>query len=382
MSGLYIISGVFTLVAAAYLGLMVVMVYGIRKFTEEMIPGPFPVTKVSVIVPARNEELNLLSCLEDLTNQDYPPGLLEVLLMDDGSTDRTVQIANQFKTDHPGFNLAVYTGPGIASLRPHKKETIMRAVSLATGELILTTDADTRSGRSWILSVAACYEKSRPKMILGPVAFHGENTLFERIQSVEFMALMTATAGLCRAGLPVMCNGANLAYEKEAFTEAGGFDDNEGFPSGDDMFLMSRFRKRYGAGSIVFLWNPNAVVTTGALSRFGDFWQQRIRWVSKNKGYRDVPILSVAIITYLVNVVLFAGLIAGIFNVHLLILTLILLLLKMMVEFPGLYRMSGLLKKRKLLWLFPVVQLLNIVYVSVIGLLGNFLSYKWKGRTN
>src|ERR1035437_2206781 len=186
MFDLNFISAVFILVAAAYLVLMIMMVSGIRKYKDEIIPGSSPVTKVSIIVPARNEELNLMNCLEDLAGQDYPPGLLEVLLMDDGSTDRTVQIAEKFKTDHPGFNLAVMTEAGGTSFRPHKKEVIKRAVSFATGELILTTDADTRSGKSWISSVAACYEKSRPKMILGPVAFHGEHTFFTRIQSVEF----------------------------------------------------------------------------------------------------------------------------------------------------------------------------------------------------
>jgi hypothetical protein len=145
---------------------------------------------------------------------------------------------------------------------------------------------------------------------------------------------------------------------------------------------MSRFRKRYGSGSILFLWDEEAVVRTDPAWNFHDFWQQRLRWVSKNRGYRDVPILFTAAITYLFNVALLAGLVAGIFFIPLLHLTLVLILLKTLVEFPALYRMAGLLQKRRLLWLFPVVQLLNIVYVSVIGLLGNFLPYIWKGRRN
>ena len=382
MHALTLISGIFITIAIVYLAIMLLMSIGIWQSRETVLKENSPITKVSVIVPARNEETNILNCLHDLEIQDYPFNLFEVVLVNDCSTDRTVQIAEKFKKDHPVFFLTVISKKTETAFPSYKKEAIKCAIANASGELILTTDADVRLGKSWVSSIVACYEKHRPKMILGPVTFHSENTFFMRVQSVEFLALMTATAGLCNAGMPVMCNGANLAYEKNAFYDVGGFKDNLGFPSGDDMFLMIKLRKRYGAGSIRFLWNENSIVRTNAVKSFRDFWHQRLRWVSKNKGYRDVPILFVAISTWLFNFILLAGLIGGIFSKPVFCLTLFLLVLKMLVEFPALYRMAGLLQKRKLLWLFPVVQLLNIVYVSVIGLVGNFLPYKWKGRRN
>ena len=375
-----IILGVFITIAAVYSVIMLVMTIGIFRSRKNITPADLPATKVTVIIPARNEELNIFNTLQDLALQDYPSGLYEVILVDDGSTDGTQEIAERFRQGCPGFHLTILsTGKGNQG-RTFKKEAIRMAILKAAGELILTTDADVRTGKSWISSVVATYERSRPKMILGPVAFHNEHNFFTRIQSLEFMALMTATAGLCRVGMPVMCNGANLAYEKKAFTESGGFDDNLGFPSGDDMFLMSKFRKRYGAGAVRFLWDEKSVVRTDAVPTFDGFWQQRVRWVSKNKGYRDFTILFVAIVTYLFNFILLAGLVAGIFSKAVLFLTIILFALKMVIEFPALWKMAGLPGKRKLLWLVPVVQLLNVIYVSVVGLVGNFLSYEWKGR--
>ncbi len=58
-------------------------------------------------------------------------------------------------------------------------------------------------------------------MIFGPVAYFPEKGLLNRFQSLEFSGLMASGAGAAMAGRPFMCNGANLAYRKEAFLKVG-----------------------------------------------------------------------------------------------------------------------------------------------------------------
>jgi uncharacterized membrane-anchored protein YitT (DUF2179 family) len=90
--------------------------------------------------------------------------------------------------------------------------------------------------------------------------------------------------------------------------------------------------------------------------------------------------MIVAIVTYLFNFLLLATLIAGIFNLRLFFFSIFLLGIKMILELPAIWKIMALSGKKKLWYLYPVTQVLNLIYVSTIGILGNVLSYEWKGR--
>lgn len=380
MPGLLLLFSAAAAIAALYLSLVAMMWNGMFRKEKQLLKKSVGLPRVSVIIPVRDEASSIGSCLQDLARQDYPVDQFEVIVVDDQSSDTTPDIAKAFGKDHPGLNMRIVQVSGIESSAGGKKEAIRLAVGMAQGTLMLTTDADTHRQPGWISAMANCYQTNHPKMILGPVTFLPEETFFQKMQTVEFVSLMAATAGLCSAGMPVMCNGANLAYEKQAFLEAGGLEGELGIPSGDDVFLLSHIRRRFGADSIRFLWDERGIVRTEAKRKFSDFWQQRIRWVSKSRGYRDWKILFTAVSTYLFNLMLFAGLVGGIFSRSLLWLALGLILIKSMAEWYPVYRMAIFLKKTNLMVWFLPLQLLNILYVTAVGLLGNLLPYQWKGR--
>ena len=81
------------------------------------------------------------------------------------------------------------------------------------------------------------------KMLLAPVVFSRTKSVFGQLQELEFMSLIAASAGAASVGLPIMCNGANLAYRKNAFEEINGYGADQKFASGDDMFLLMKIRK-------------------------------------------------------------------------------------------------------------------------------------------
>lgn len=380
VSALHLLTGIFLAIGGIYSGIMALIVTGllrIKKPSQEKTPVS---TKVSLIIPARNEEMTIKNCLHDILVQDFPADLLEVIVVDDHSTDHTPEVVRNFASEHPAFSLhllQLYLLPGAGI---SKKAGIETAVNQAAGDLIITTDADTRRDKGWIRSMVACYEKDRPLIILGPVAFKGEDTFFTRLQALEFTGLMGVTAGACMSGFPVMCNGANLAYEKKIFTKVGGYTDNNKIVSGDDIFLMIRIRKSEGNRTIQFLFSKDSIVYTDPCRTFPDFVSQRIRWVSKNKSYRDPLISFVAAITWLFSFILVAGLIAGIFSRLLLVASLILIVVKLLAEFIPVTIMAGFFNKRKLLVIFPVAGILNIFYTFIIGIAGIFFPFVWKGR--
>jgi len=370
----------FLSIAGAYYLLIMLVFFGLLKNRNSEIQEETYHTKVTVIIPAKNEETNILHLLNDLLQQTFPFRLLEVILVDDGSTDKTNIMANNFAADNPGFPFLILKIESDNNFSGSKKRAIKSALLQSSGELILATDADTRIGKNWITSMVSYYEKFHPIMILGPVVYSQENSFFARIQSCEFMGLMAVTEGSCALHRPLMCNGANIAYSRKAFDMVGGFDDNFRIPSGDDMFLMMKIRKRFGWKAVRFNRSEEAIVVTSPNATMHEFIQQRLRWVSKNKGYKDFFVLFVATLTYLFNVSLLLGLIVGFFIPSVWVLTLILLGGKIVVEFPVLWNYAIFLGRTKDLIVVPVVQFLNIFYVSIIGLLGNFLTYEWKGK--
>ena len=366
--------------AGAYYLLIMLVFSGLRKTRNSGIQDESYHTKITVIIPAKNEATNILHLLNDLLHQKFPLELLEVILIDDGSTDKTNSIANNFAADNPGFPLSVLKIEPGDKFSGSKKQAIKSAMASSSGELILATDADTCIGENWISSMVSYYEKFHPEMILGPVAYAEEKSFFSRIQSCEFMGLMAVTEGSCALHRPLMCNGANIAYSRKAFDQVGGFDDNFNIPSGDDMFLMMKIRKRFGSKAVQFNRSEEAIILTSPNATMHEFIQQRLRWVSKNKGYKDFFVLLVAGLTYLFNFSLLIGLVVGFFIPSIWILTLILFAGKIIVEFPVLENYAVFLGRRKDLVLVPIVQFLNIFYVSIIGLLGNLLTYEWKGK--
>ena len=337
-------------------------------------------TSVSVIIPARNEAHNIPRLLEDIGRQDFPLHRLEVIVSDDQSEDGTPETARRFGEMHPGFPLQVVTAGLKGADGRGKKRAIERAVAASTGGILLFTDADTFRGDRWISSMVEGFEKKGVVMVLGPVSFTREKNLIQKIQSLEFMGLMGVTAGSAAGGYPVMCNGANLAYRREAFGRTRGFESNIQFPSGDDQFMLSRIRRIYGKGSIVFNPDPAATVGTVPEKTLAGFVNQRMRWVSKSRGYRDPVVIVAGAVTYLAHFLLLAGLLWGFFSPAILAYTVPLWLLKILLDYPAVAIMMRFLGKRKLSRYYFIAQVFQLVYVPVVGVLGLFLPYKWKGR--
>lgn len=335
---------------------------------------------VSLILPVRNEAGGIRRCLTGFCQQDYPVELLEIFVTDDFSEDYTVEISRNFQRDNPGINITVISGRELTGALPGKKSAIDRAVKRASGELILCTDADTFCTTHWVTAMARGFSGGRYAMILGPVTFINDKTIFQKIQSLEFMGLMGTTAGAVGAGYPVMCNGANIAYSRTAYLETGGFSNNLGYASGDDHFLMAAIIRKYGKRSVKFLLKEEAVVSTEPERSLVGFFNQRLRWVSKSRGYHEPAVIALALITYAVHFFLLLGIVTGIFFPALLALSLSLWLIKILIDYPLVWRMTRFFGRKDLLGYYFIAQFFQLFYVVGVGLLGNILDFRWKGR--
>ncbi|MEP7238623.1 MAG: glycosyltransferase [Ferruginibacter sp.] len=346
-----------------------------------------PQTRISIIIPARNEEENIADCLDSICNQSYPKDLFEVLVVDDHSTDNTAAIIKQYESK----NVKLISLKDFVSdeLNSYKKKAIEVAIAQSTGELIVTTDADCFAKENWLQTMAAFYEEYDPAFIAAPVVIDCSNKFIEFFQGLDFMTLQGITGASVHKKIHSMCNGANMAYTKKAFEEVSGFTGIDNIASGDDMLLMHKIYKRY-ADKVMFLKSKEAIVYTAPVNSIPEFFNQRIRWASKADKYDDRRIFAVLLLVYIVNVLLLALPVLAIFdNVRYTILNvqcsmigvwLCLLLLKTITELIFLYPVAKFFGKGAMLWMFPLMQPFHIAYTVVAGWLGKFGSYKWKGR--
>jgi cellulose synthase/poly-beta-1,6-N-acetylglucosamine synthase-like glycosyltransferase len=241
------------------------------------------------------------------------------------------------------------------------------------------TDGDCRVGSEWLKSIAAEVTGNPAQMISGPVTFYREDSFFQKMQTVEFASLIGSGAATLQLGLPTMCNAANLAFSKSAFQDVNGYAGTAHTATGDDLFLMHKIHTRF-PGCVRFLKKRESIVYTRAKADWPSFYQQRKRWASKWNLYQDRRVTRLAILVFLSNVALLAG-ITGYF---LDALTWQALLVGMVLRFASEFLFLGsvllFLKKPAMLrWIFPV-QMVYFLYVTFFAIIAQKRGYVWKGR--
>ena len=318
---------------------------------------------ITVVIPVRNEEENILDLLQDLNRQHYRN--FDVIVVDDHSEDDT-RSRIQGMSD-PRVTLITNQGVG-------KKSAITTGVAVATGEIIATTDGDCRVHEDWVTSVNDCFNLSQTDMAIGSVVVDETNNLFSKMQQLEFASLVGTAVSTLEIRFPMMCNGANLAYRKIAFGRAGGYNDNLHIPSGDDEFLM---RKIFAANPRGIVYNPGPAVRTKAQPTLSAFFQQRLRWAGKWRFNSSVGTRLVAVFILVIQAMFIYGF-YRMMRGDLVFVSLI--LLKLLVEYVALKRFAKFLNIRFHDLSFLLLQLCYPFYVTFVGIVSLFKPYSWKGR--
>lgn len=365
------------LLTALYLVVLVYLIKGwaaLRKPKIKTDPGALS-TKVTLLIAARNEEENIRLTIEDILAQDFPKHLLEVIIVDDHSTDSTADIIRSYATH--GITLLQLNEA--QKLNSYKKKAIAEAIKLSTGDLMVATDADCRMGPQWLSTVVSYYETEHPVMISSPVAYFQEKSFFERLQTLEFSYLIGIGASFIGNGRASTCNGANFAYRKDVFYEVGGFAGIDDLASGDDELLLQKVAERY-PGRIGFLKSRDAIVYTHAKPTLAEFMQQRRRWASKSTKYKDKSVVALAVCIWLFNLSLLVNAALSFYKLVFFEVFALQLLLKYIFEAAFLLPIMSFFKRSGLIVLLIILSPIHVLYFVYVGLIGNTSKYQWKGR--
>jgi cellulose synthase/poly-beta-1,6-N-acetylglucosamine synthase-like glycosyltransferase len=331
---------------------------------------------ISVVVAARNEEKDIEKCLLSLLKQTYPTNRYEIIIVDDGSTDKTASIVKSFSERFANIHLLSLMFDSEQKIG-RKPIALAKGIAQANGEIILTTDADCIVPPQWIEIMVNHFEEG-VVFVAGPVAERNSSTFFAKMEQLEFLGLITTAAGLIGSGRPIICNGANLAYRKDAFIAIDGFNTESS--SNDDESLMNKMVHRK-IGKVVFAPEADAVVTTSSSNTITTFFRQRIRWANKRGHYEDKSILFTLVGLYIFFASMLLTMILLFREPQLIQLFTVAFGGKLLVDYFTLRSGARLFRQRIPIFHFLIAEFLQVPYIVIAAAIGQIASMQWKGRT-
>ena len=251
--------------------LFIMLYWAFRERRREKKLGIFPVLdsypKVSIIVPAYNEEVNIVSSLNNLLKQTYPN--FDVIMVDDGSKDSTYEKAREAFSDNPKLK--------IFSKRNGGKATALNyGISETDAEYVVCIDADTKLEQDAVKYLIARFLNSAPEDKIAAVAGNVKvgNTVnwLTRWQSIEYTTSQNFDRlAYANINAITVIPGAIGAFRKSVVEKVGGYSSDT--LAEDCDITVKILRKGYTVAN-----ENRAVAVTEAPESVKQFLKQRFRW--------------------------------------------------------------------------------------------------------
>jgi cellulose synthase/poly-beta-1,6-N-acetylglucosamine synthase-like glycosyltransferase len=327
--------------------------------------------KVTVIIAARNEEKIISNCISSLKNLAYDKNLLQIILVNDKSTDSTKSIMLR-ETESLNFFKVIDSDDTSNKNLKGKVNALDSAIKISTGDIILMSDADCIIPPGWVSETVKYYQDD-VAMVCGFTKINYNNSFFAKLQALDWIYLQSLASCSSGIGKILSCIGNNLSFTKNVYNEIGGYEKID-FSVTEDLALMRRIDsdKKY---KVIYPVNPDCAVVTEECKTVKELYNQKKRWFKGGLGINYLGwILGFEL--YIENLILIFGIFffKPDFYTYLVVVKII---SELLIIIPAYYK----LKFKKLLYIFPVFQLYFAVYGLILPFT-LFLSKKieWKGR--
>jgi len=241
------------------------LVFYVLSFIEgnkrkRLFYSDFELPKVSVIIPAYNEEETIERTLLSITKSDYPD--FEVLVIDDGSKDRTLEIAKKFEGKYIRVFHKENGGKGTA---------LNFGIKHAQGKIIFSMDADTTVAPQSMKNMVRYFKEQEVMSVTPAMVIDNPRSVLQRVQSIEYLAGLFLRKSFASLKSIYISPGAFSAYRKSFFDKYGSYDEKN---ITEDLEMALRIQ------SLNYVTEncPDAPAYTIAPSRFKELLIQRRRW--------------------------------------------------------------------------------------------------------
>jgi biofilm PGA synthesis N-glycosyltransferase PgaC len=236
-----------------------------RNRWEKCEPAPALIhcPRVSVLIPAHNEERVICAALAAATAIDYPD--YEVVVVDDGSTDATRQVVEPFVARGEVRLIAKRQNEG-------KAMALNDALPCLNGEIVLIMDADAEPVPDILHHMLPHFEHARVAAVTGNPRVKNVDTFLARLQLIEFSSIVSLLRRSQRIwGRIMTVSGVVAAFRKSALIDAGGFSPE--MPT-EDIELTWKLQRRFWD----VRYEPRALVWMTVPSTMSGLIHQRRRW--------------------------------------------------------------------------------------------------------
>ncbi len=233
-------------------------------------PGYEP--SVSVIVAARNEELFIEACIHSLIRLEYPKEKLEIIIVNDRSTDNTGTLIKPF-TEQYAFIKMITTHPESGNLKG-KTSAVAQGISVSNGEIIMFTDADCTVSPRWVRETVQYFDEKTG--VVGGFTLLPYQKIFQGIQSLDWIFLFGLSSATAGWKIPLTVIGNNLSVRKSAYDATGGYEKIP-FSVTEDYSLVQAILNHTRL-EVKFPVNRNALVKSNACKTLKQLYRQKQRW--------------------------------------------------------------------------------------------------------
>lgn len=326
---------------------------------------------ISVIICARNEAVNLHANLKSILTQKHSD--FEVILVNDASTDESLKVLHSFKAQFQ--NLKIIDIAVTSNYSGNKKAALAKGIAAASNEKLLFTDADCKpASPHWITEMTSQFSKEKD-IVLGYGGYKKIKHSFLN-KLIRFETLLTAIQYFSYAniGIPYMGVGRNLAYKKEVFMNANGFENHAHITSGDDDLLINQIATKKNTAISI---ENNSFTISEPKKSFSEWFHQKRRHVTTANYYNYTHQLLLGLFYTSQFLFWFLAIILLFFSFKWLIVT-ILLIIRLIIQYTILGKAAKKLNENDLTVALPVLDFF-MVAVQMGIFISNLISKpkKW-----
>ncbi|GBE30598.1 beta-monoglucosyldiacylglycerol synthase [bacterium BMS3Bbin04] len=364
-----------------YFAFIVIVYVGLRRLPRtKVIWDNDELPTASIVVAARDEETRIGRLMDCLEAQDYPTHKFEVIVVDDRSTDSTGDLVRNRSNETMRYKV-IRIRDGENQGRAPKKYALSRGIALATGEIIVTTDADCWMGPLWLRTLLSPFKDEEVQGVTGTSRFirskHAPKPWWSDLESLEHLSYSVMAAGSIGSGHVTNAHGSNLAARRCAYERIGGYSSNDRITSGDDVFLLQDIVKH--GGEVRFVERQEAYVFSHPVNTAREWVNQRARWSSK--GFYYPPFLMFLVVgTFFYYLMVAISLPLAIFGRVAPSLPVLLAMLKLTSESVITRKGMMIFQERFPAGKFFLTQLIHAPAIFYAGFRGQFFKFTWKSQ--
>ncbi len=241
---------------------------------------------VSVVIACKNEEESIGRTIDCIYESDYPRDKLEVIAVNDGSTDRTLEEMRRAESRHPNLTVIDF-GTNLG-----KRHGMAAGAKAARGEVLVYVDSDSFVRRDTLAQIVQDFARPEVGAVCGHAyVSNARKNLLTKMQDVRYyVAFRVVKAAESLYGTVACCSGCLAAYRRRYVMEILDEWLHQRFLGteatfGDDRSLTNYMLRRYRV-----VYNANAVCSTLVPERYRQFFKQQLRW--KKSWVRETFIAS------------------------------------------------------------------------------------------